>query len=219
MGYVEWITVRSPRFLLLISIFVTLSVLVTIGATSGLDDLVLSTIRSLHRNDALDIIIANLSLLGDTSTLLLLAVVIAVLKRTRRAGIVFLTSILIIIILATYIKVFVGRDAPPIIIPPSLNASQDQMIEEETVSPQAKKLSYPASQIAIVACLGYMAELTPLHKSKFVASLIWSYPMLMAFSRLFMMQYYLTDVIGGFLLGLIIGTAMSSIMRLNPRGK
>jgi membrane-associated phospholipid phosphatase len=43
--------------------------------------------------------------------------------------------------------------------------------------------------------------------------------MLMAFSRLFMMQYYLTDVIGGFLLGLIIGTAMSSIMRLNPRGK
>jgi membrane-associated phospholipid phosphatase len=36
---------------------------------------------------------------------------------------------------------------------------------------------------------------------------------------LYMGQYYLTDVIGGFLLGLIIGIAMSNIMRLNPPEK
>jgi membrane-associated phospholipid phosphatase len=29
------------------------------------------------------------------------------------------------------------------------------------------------------------------------------------------MQYYLADVIGGFLLGLVIGMGISSIMRLN----
>jgi membrane-associated phospholipid phosphatase len=37
----------------------------------------------------------------------------------------------------------------------------------------------------------------------------------MAFLRLYLMQYYLTDVIGGFLLGLVVGIVMSSIMHLN----
>jgi membrane-associated phospholipid phosphatase len=41
----------------------------------------------------------------------------------------------------------------------------------------------------------------------------------MAVSRLYLGQYYLTDVIGGFLLGLIIGIAMSNIMRLIPPEK
>jgi membrane-associated phospholipid phosphatase len=37
----------------------------------------------------------------------------------------------------------------------------------------------------------------------------------MAFSRLYLMQYYLADVFGGFLLGLVVGIGMSSIMHLN----
>jgi undecaprenyl-diphosphatase len=56
-------------------------------------------------------------------------------------------------------------------------------------------------------------------KLRYLIPLIWSYPVLMTVSRLYLGQYYLTDVIGGFLLGLIIGIAMSNIMRLNPPEK
>ncbi|HYY67726.1 MAG TPA: phosphatase PAP2 family protein [Nitrososphaeraceae archaeon] len=109
----------------------------------------------------------------------------------------------------------VGRHTPPIIFPHSLSTSQKQIIEEEVVSPLAKSLSYPASHVAIVACFAYIAEIKIVSKSKLLIILIWSYPFFMAFLRLYLMQYYLTDVIGGFLLGLVVGIVMSSIMHLN----
>jgi len=118
-----------------------------------------------------------------------------------------------------YIKILVGRHAPPDIFPYSLYTSQNQAIEEEVVSPLAKNLSYPASHIAIVTCFAYIIEFKTISKSKLLAILIWSYPFFMAFSRLYIMQYYLADVIGGFLLGLVIGIGISSIMHLNWYGK
>ena len=163
----------------------------------------------------LNLIMINLSLLGDTSTLLLLAIALTIIKRTRKVGIVFLTCILIIIISSMYIKILVGRHAPLIDFPYAVYMSQNQIIEEEVVSPLAKNLSYPASHIAIVTCFAYLIELKIVSKSKLLATLIWSYPFLMAFSRLYIMQYYLADAIGGFLLGLVTGMAISSIMHLN----
>ena len=201
---------------MLISVFVALSILVNVGATSVLDELTSSIFRILHGNNVLNLIMINLSLLGDTSTLLLLAIALTIIKRTRKVGIVFLTCILIIIISSMYIKILVGRHAPPINFSYSLYRSQNQIIEEEVVSPLAKNLSYPASHIAIVTCFAYIIELKIVSKSKLLAILIWSYPLFMAFSRLYVMQYYLADIIGGFLLGLIIGMGISSIMRLNP---
>src|SRR5919109_2580389 len=111
-----------------------------------------------------------------------------------------------------YIKILVGRHPPPpIIFPYSIYTSQNYIIEKEVVSPLAKNLSYPASHVAIVTCFAYIVELKIVSKS----NLIWSYPFFMAFSRLYLMQYYLADVFGGFLLGLVVGIGMSSIMHLN----
>lgn len=219
MAYIGLTTVRSPLFFLLISIFAGLTALVIVGGTSVLDDLVLSTIRVSHENNPLNTIILYLSFSGDTSTLLFLSIVLTIIKRTRRTGMIFLTCILIILILAMYIKILVGRDIPQITLPTSLNATQDLKLEEEIVSPMAKSLSYPATHIAIAGCLSYLLDLRMPRKLRYLIPLIWSYPVLMAVSRLYLGQYYLTDVIGGFLLGLIIGIAMSNIMRLNPPEK
>src|SRR5919109_5671540 len=115
-----------------------------------------------------------------------------------------------------YIKILVGRHPPPpIIFPYSIYTSQNYIIEKEVVSPLAKNLSYPASHIAIVTCFAYIIEIKIVSKSKLLTTLIWFYPILMAFSRLYLMQYYLADIIGGFLLGLAAGLGMSSIMHLN----
>jgi undecaprenyl-diphosphatase len=218
VAYIGLTTVRSPLFFLLISIFVGLTALVIVGGTSVLDDLVLSTIRVSHDNNALNTITLYLSFSGDTSTLLLLSIVLTIIKWTRRTGMIFLTCILIILILAMYIKILVGRDIPQILLT-SLNATQDLKLEEEIVSPMAKSLSYPATHIAIAGCLAYLLDFRMPRKLRYLVPLIWSYPVLIAVSRLYLGQYYLTDVIGGFLLGLIIGMAMSNIMRLNPPEK
>lgn len=198
-------------------VFGILSILVAVGATSTIDYPITDNVRKLHGSNALNMLMVSVSFLGDTSTLLLLAVVLTIIKRTRRAGMIFLTCILIIVISAMYIKVLVGRDIPPFIFSPSLSASQNKIIEQESVSPLAKNLSYPSSHIAIATCLACILELKLVHKSKLLASVIWFYPFLMTLSRVYIMQYYFTDVMGGFLLGLVVAVAMSNIMHLDPQ--
>jgi undecaprenyl-diphosphatase len=219
VAYIGRTTVRSPLFILMVSIFGGLTALVVVGETSDFDDLVLSNIGLNHVNNTLNATMLILSYFGDTSTLLLLSIVLTIVRRTRRIGVIFLTCIVIILILAMYIKILVGRETPQINLTSSRNTMQDQKIEEEIISPMARNLSYPATHIAIAACFAFLLGLSIPRRLSYLIPFIWSYPVLMAFPRLYFGQYYLTDVIGGFLLGIIIGIAISEIMRLKPPEK
>ena len=219
MAYIGRTTVRSPLFILMVSIFGGLTALVVVGETSDFDDLVLSNIGLNHANNTLNGTMLILSYFGDTSTLLFLSIVLTIVRRTRRIGVIFLTCIVIILILAMYIKILVGRETPQIILTSSRNTTQDQKVEEEIISPMARNLSYPATHIAIAACFAFLLGLSIPRRLSYLIPFIWSYPVLMAFPRLYFGQYYLTDVIGGFLLGIIIGIAMSDVMRLKPHEK
>src|SRR5262245_51137934 len=203
----------------MVSIFGGLTALVVVGETSDFDALVLSNIGLNHANNTLNGTMLILSYFGDTSTLLFLSIVLTIVRRTRRLGVIFLTCIVIILILSMYIKILVGRETPQVILTSSRNTTQDQKVEEEIISPMARNLSYPATHIAIAACFAFLLGLSIPRRLSYLIPFIWSYPVLMAFPRLYFGQYYLTDVIGGFLLGIIIGIAMSGIMRLKPHEK
>ena len=219
MAFIGRTTVRSPLFILMVSIFGGLTALIVVGETSDFDDLVLSNIGLNHANNTLNGTMLILSYFGDTSTLLFLSIVLTIVRRTRRIGVIFLTCIVIILILSMYIKILVGRETPQIILTSSRNTTQDQKVEEEIIAPMARNLSYPATHIAIAACFAFLLGLSIPRRLSYLIPFIWSYPVLMAFPRLYFGQYYLTDVIGGFLLGIIIGTAMSGVMRLKPHEK
>jgi len=219
VGYIGRTTVRSPIFILMVSVFGGLTALVVVGETSDFDDLVLSNVGLNHANSTLNGTMLILSYFGDTSTLLLLSIALTIVKRTRRIGVIFLTCIVIILILAMYIKILVGRETPQIILTSSRNITQDQKIEEEIMSPMARNLSYPATHIAIAVCFAFVLGLSIPRRLSYLIPFIWSYPVLVTFPRLYFGQYYLTDVIGGFLLGIIIGIAMSDVMRLKPHEK
>jgi len=203
----------------MVSVFGGLTALVVVGETSDFDDLVLSNVGLNHANSTLNGTMLILSYFGDTSTLLLLSIALTIVKRTRRIGVIFLTCIVIILILAMYIKILVGRETPQIILTSSRNITQDQKIEEEIMSPMARNLSYPATHIAIAVCFAFVLGLSIPRRLSYLIPFIWSYPVLVTFPRLYFGQYYLTDVIGGFLLGIIIGIAMSDVMRLKPHEK
>lgn len=66
--------------------FGILSALVAVGATSTLDYLITDNVRKLHGSNALNVLMVSVSILGDISTLLLLAVVLTIIKRTRRVA-------------------------------------------------------------------------------------------------------------------------------------
>jgi undecaprenyl-diphosphatase len=156
-----------------------------------------------------------LSSLGNISTLLILAIVLTVIKRTRRIGMIFLTVIPIIAILGMYIKVLIGRQSPPYEFVPPLEISENKIIEEDSPSFLAKNLSYPSNHIAVATSMAYIVGFKLNQKSKTFGLAIWSFPVIMAITKLYVMQNYLTDVFAGFLFGLIVSAIMSNLMRLH----
>jgi undecaprenyl-diphosphatase len=208
----RWIWVRSPLFFFSVSAFCVLSALVTLGVTSALDEGITYNVKRLHANGILNTIMVIFSFFGDISSLLFLAIALTIIRRTRRVGVIFLTSILIIVVLAMHIKIIVGKEMPPFVRPAFFNG---QVIEQEIVSPSAKNLSYPATHVAIASCFAYLTRAKLALGSKILAPAIWFYPFFMAMSRLYILQYYFTDTAGGFLLGLVIAVSMSNIICLN----
>lgn len=54
-------------------------------------------------------------------------------------------------------------------------------------------------------------------KSKPAGLIIWSYPVSVAITKLYIMQHYPSDMAGGFLLGLIISIIRSNLMKLDQQ--
>jgi undecaprenyl-diphosphatase len=209
------IPIRSPKFLLLIIGFFTLSMLVLTGITSAVDENISIRFKAVQENETWNLVITILSSVGDISTLLILAIVLTVMKRTRRLGMIFLTVIPIIVISGMYIKVVIGRQNPPYGFVSPLEISENKIIEDDSPSPLAKNLSYPSIYIAVAAAMAYIVGFKLNRKSKTFGLAIWSFPVIMAITRLYVMQSYLIDVIAGFLFGLIISVTMSNLMRLD----
>jgi membrane-associated phospholipid phosphatase len=51
-------------------------------------------------------------------------------------------------------------------------------------------------------------------KSRIAGWLIWGFPLIVALTRILLIQHYVTDTIGGFLFGLVISIIMSNVMHL-----
>jgi undecaprenyl-diphosphatase len=176
-------------------------------------------IKILHDNSAMNMLMVSLSFLGDTSSLLFFAIVLTIIRRTRRVGMIYLCSILIIVVSAMYIKIVVGRELPPSFSSSFDDDSRNLEIEPEAVSHLAKNLSYPSTHVAIAACLAYVVRARLGTRHRILVTGIWFYPIFMAISRLYILQYYVTDIAGGFLLGLVIAISMSNIIQVEAEPK
>ena len=153
--------------------------------------------------------------LGDVVTLVIISIVLSIIRRTRRQGLILLITILLTVILLTYIKPIVARDNPSYPSPFMLsNTSKGFVIEGDTLSPLSRDYSYPSNHVAISTAFAFIIGYTLNKKSRTTSWLIWGFPFIVALTRILLIQHYVTDAIGGFLFGLIVSIIMSNIMHL-----
>ncbi|NAL77919.1 phosphatase PAP2 family protein [Nitrososphaera sp. AFS] len=216
--FLHWlIKIRSPEFVILVSIFVVLTVLVSAGFTSDLDSFVNISIKNIQGNKNVDIFMVALTSLGDLSTLLVVGIILTIIRRTRRLGLIFLISMVFIAISIIYIKPIVGRAEPINKNQTSLNLPKGFVLENDSVVPFASGFSYPSNHIAIATAFAFIFGFGIYQRNKRASILIWVFPTLMAATKLYLMQHYLADIVGGFLFGLIISIIMSNMLGLDKQ--
>jgi undecaprenyl-diphosphatase len=166
-------------------------------------------------SDLISMVTIAVTSLGDVVTLVIISIVLCVISRTRRQGLILLITILSIVILLTYFKPIVGRDNPAYLSPFIIsNTSNGFVIEGDTLSPMSRDYSYPSNHVAISTAFAFIVGYALNKKSRLLGYLIWSFPFIVALTRILLIQHYFTDVIGGFLFGLMVSIIMSNFMHL-----
>jgi undecaprenyl-diphosphatase len=196
-------------------IFVALTVVVALGLTSSFDNFLYMYFRSAHRSANVDAVMITATSFGDVSTLLVIAVILTIIRRTRKMGMIFLTTIVVTAILVMYIKPLIGRSGPPYKFEPDLRLPQHFIIEDDSMLPSVRNLSYPSNHLAIATSFAFIIGFGLNRRSRIAGSIIWSFPIIIAITKLYIMQHYLTDVISGAILGLVISIILSNTMGLD----
>jgi undecaprenyl-diphosphatase len=207
---------RSPQFVTVLILFAILTILVATQLTMDLDLAISFYVSSVRpASDLISMVTIAVTSLGDVVTLVIISIVLSIISRTRRQGLILLITILSIVILLTYLKPIVGRDNPAYPSPFILsNISKGFVIEGDTLSPMSRDYSYPSNHVAISTAFAFIVGYALNKKSRLLGYLIWSFPFVVALTRILLIQHYFTDVIGGFLFGLIVSIIMSNFMHL-----
>lgn len=204
---------RSVKFAGFVAAFVIYSAVVASGATGAFDDAVNRYAKSIQGNTGLDAAMLVITTMGDVATLFLFAIIITIIRRTRKEGMIFLIAIVVLAIAVMYIKPLFGRPIPPYEFEPALELPENFGIESDSLGPFAG-FSYPSGHASRATALAFIMGYFLYKRSRTAGYAVWAFPVMVGITRVYVQQHYPTDLIGGFLIGVIISVVLANAMKI-----
>ena len=203
--------VRSRGFFLLVIAFLIIATLVYSEATKQFDQSSIQYFQSISGNQSLDIIMWAFSEIGGIIPIMIFCFIMFVRRKTRRIGLIMLLAVLVGTVASAYVKDYVvERERPDL---EYIGSELPIKIEGDTTVLGGKG-SFPSGHVirasVIAFVLGYVIS------DRFPRGwvLLWIFPACMALSRVYLLQHYPMDVLGGILFGVIIAGVLSSKLKL-----
>ena len=211
----NWIfDIRSRLFVLLVIIFVIVSTLVYFHITESFDQFVITFVANNVGNQYLDIVMQIITESGDTTYMLGFGILMLLIKKTRRVGITLMILIVLSTILTGYIKCGVDRDRPDFVYegaPFPVPISRDTFALFCEGGPEA---SYPSGHAARAMIFGVILGYSLSERFPRGSYLLLLYPILISISRVYVLQHFPMDVIGGTILGVMLAGVMAKRTKL-----
>jgi undecaprenyl-diphosphatase len=209
------IRTRSLFFVAIVIAFIAFSVIVASGATLGVDDAASRYFKSTHGDATLDAIMIVITSTGDVTTLFILGIVFTIIRRTRKVGMIFLIAIIVCVVLVMYMKPVIAREIPPYGFEPALKLPNNFSLENDSLAPFALGFGYPSGHAARTTAFAFIIGFALYQKSRKASYAIWAFPAVVGITRLYLMQHYPTDIVGGFILGGIVSVVLANAMKLD----
>jgi undecaprenyl-diphosphatase len=194
--------------------FLILTAFVYFGITESFDQNIILFFSQNVGNPTLDIIMQYVTESGEVLWMLGFGILMLIIPKTRRVGITLMILIVISTLLTGYIKCGVDRDRPnfdyegaPFPVP----------ISKDTFALFCEggfNASYPSGHAArsmiFAIIIGYaLSERFPRG-----AYLLFIYPVMISISRIYVLQHYPMDVIGGTVIGIMLAGVMAKRTKL-----
>jgi undecaprenyl-diphosphatase len=207
------IHIRSFQFIAILLAFIILSVLVHFHFLSSMDSFIFNAISGFNPDQSLLYIFVVISSFGEVVNLILVAIILTIIRRTRKMGMILMITIMTLAILVSYMKPLIAQPNPPESqrLP---NLPKGFQLESDSLLTEARSFSYPSNHTAIITSLAYIVGTIIQLKNKKYAQVLWILPPMLMLSNLLLGLNYLSDLFGGLLLGLVISITLSNILKL-----
>ncbi|MCE9652770.1 MAG: phosphatase PAP2 family protein [Nitrosarchaeum sp.] len=206
--------IRSRSFVLLVIAFVVVSVLVHFQITESFDQSVISFVAKHVGNHSLDFLMQLITESGDSFYLLGFGILMLLMKKTRRIGITLMILIVLSTLLTGYIKCGMDRDRPDF---DYQGAPFPVKISRDTFSlfcDGSYNASYPSGHAARTMIFAIVLGYALSQRFPRGAYLLFLYPILVSISRVYVIQHFPMDVIGGAILGVMLAGVLSKRTKL-----
>ena len=206
--------IRSRSFVLLTILFLILTWLVYSGVTESFDQSITLFFSENVGNPTLDIVMQYITESGDVFNMLIFGIVMLIIPKTRRIGITLMILIVLSTLLTGYIKCGIDRDRPDfdyegVEFPVEISRDTFALFCEGGFD-----ASYPSGHAARAMIFGIILGYALSERFPRGAYLMLLYPLMISLSRVYVLQHYPMDVIGGTIIGIMLAGVMANRTKL-----
>lgn len=207
----QWIfDIRSRRFFLLVLIFVFVTILVYAKVTEPIDNSIETRAQSIGGNYYFDYAMFIFSEIGSVFYMLIFCIILFIKKKTRRLGLVLILAVLAGTITSGYLKWALDRERPSLQF-----LGTPFPIKPEPDTSVFGVGSYPSGHATRAAAFAFVVGFALSGRFPRGCYLLWIFPVVVSTSRVFILQHFPMDVIGGTILGIIIADVVSKKLKLH----
>jgi len=206
--------IRSRSFVFLTLLFLILTAFVYSGITESFDQNVILFFSEHVGNPTIDLIMESITESGESLWMLGFAILVLIIPKTRRVGVTLMILIVISTLLTGYVKCGVDRDRPdfeydagPFPVP----VSKDTFA---LFCEGGYDASYPSGHAARSMIFAIIIGYALSDRFPRGAYLMFLYPILVSLSRIYVLEHYPMDVIGGSIIGVMLAGVLANRTKL-----